>query len=685
MNKIEIQEKEKLELIKKYLHSKLENINEIISRYEKEIKEDTIFRGEASADMDHAEKINFRQSIEEKVLASSRFFAEKKRIKRIISLPYFGRFDFITKDEKETRVVYLGIHGFDNNDPKKPLIYDWRAPISSMFYNYELGEAKYEAPNGEVSGEILLKRQLKIVDGEIEFVIESGLNITDDVLQKELSRSADDGMKNIVATIQRDQNSIIRNDNDEILIIQGTAGSGKTSIALHRIAFLLYRFKETLKTEDILIISPNKVFADYIANVLPELGEESVSEIQIETLATDLLDGKYNFETFFEQTAKLLENEDEKLKERINFKSSQAFLNKFQEYIDYVKENLFSPRDIKIKGLKIKSEAIQDIFQKNRGFSKKEVINKIVTYIGNRYMMENEEKLPSEGKTKVKKLLDGMYLSDSLLKTYQKFFDWIKKPNMFQLLKKNKLEYADVFPLIYLKLNLEGRNYTSQNVKHLVVDEMQDYTAVQYAVINKLFDCHKTILGDAKQSINPYSSSTAETIKGIFSDANFVILNKSYRSSYEIMQLAQKISYNPELEVMKRHGEDPVVLGYKNKEEEFNSIVDIIEKFKEAKLNSLAIICKTQKQAEEIHDKISKLNIKSLLLDEKSASFNNGIIITTAYMAKGLEFDWVIINGASSSNYKSLMDRNLLYVACTRAMHHLFITHEGELTPLIDA
>jgi DNA helicase II / ATP-dependent DNA helicase PcrA len=212
-----------------------------------------------------------------------------------------------------------------------------------------------------------LKRQFRIRDGEMEFMLESSVNIMDDVLQKELSRASDDSMKNIVATIQRDQNTIIRNENAHVLIIQGVAGSGKTSIALHRIAFLLYRFKDTLSSKDILIISPNRVFGDYIANVLPELGEESVSEIGMEALAEELLDHKYRFQSFFEQTAQLLEKNDESMKQRIQFKATREFMKQINAYAEQVEAEQFTAHELRVGRRIVPDWFIDETYKKHRG------------------------------------------------------------------------------------------------------------------------------------------------------------------------------------------------------------------------------------------------------------------------------------------------------------------------------
>lgn len=287
------------------------------------------------------------QSINRMAFTGGAAVERKRKLIKLSQSPYFGRIDFIGNDQVRVP-VYIGIYSFADMEKRVNLIYDWRAPISSMFYDFELGEAFYTTPSGTVQGEIVLKRQYKIRDGRMEFMIENEVNIHDDVLQKELAKSSDDKMKNIVATIQRDQNAVIRNDTSRIMVIQGVAGSGKTSIALHRIAFLLYRFRDSIAAKDILIISPNKVFADYISNVLPELGEEHIPELVMEELASDLLEKKYKFQTFFEQVSSLLDAHDPAFIERIKFKSSFEFLSKLNQYLLHVENNYFKSTDLKI-------------------------------------------------------------------------------------------------------------------------------------------------------------------------------------------------------------------------------------------------------------------------------------------------------------------------------------------------
>src|SRR5882762_7091933 len=284
-----------------YLEVILEKLESAIQRVDETVRQ--------QSGMDDADMVAAGQSINRMAYSGESAVLHRKKLLRLLDTPYFGRIDFTTGEDPVP--VYIGIGTFTDEANRGNLIYDWRAPISSMFYDYELGEAAYETPSGKIPGNIVLKRQYRIRKGRMEFMIENSVNIQDDVLQKELSKSSDERMKNIVATIQRDQNQVIRNETAAVMIIQGVAGSGKTSIALHRIAFLLYRFKDTLSAKDILIISPNKVFADYISSVLPELGEEHIPEIGMDELAEELLERKFPFQTFFQQVYSLLDKNDE--------------------------------------------------------------------------------------------------------------------------------------------------------------------------------------------------------------------------------------------------------------------------------------------------------------------------------------------------------------------------------------
>src|SRR5690606_12452540 len=287
--------------------------------------------------------------------------ATRRKLVKLSQTPYFGSIDFTPQATGRRMPIYIGIHSFVANTPGVYPIYDWRAPVSSMFYDFELGDAWYKTPGGEVKGTIQLRRQYRIRRGKMEFMIENDVNIQDDVLQLELSRSPDEKMRNIVATIQRDQNAIIRNETSTVMIIQGVAGSGKTSIAIHRIAFLLYRFRDEISSGDILIISPNRVFSDYISNVLPELGETQIPEMGMEELAHELLEHKFTFQTFLQQVFALMKDTGD-LGERVRFKSSLEFVNQLNRYFVHLENHWLRPRDIQVGPVRVPASFIRERF-----------------------------------------------------------------------------------------------------------------------------------------------------------------------------------------------------------------------------------------------------------------------------------------------------------------------------------
>ncbi len=680
MDTIERQEREYLEEIKEKLLLAIKRADDRVREFSTELRQNKEYIYENQSGMDDADMVSAGQSIDRMAFTGESAEVRKRKLLKLGASPYFGRIDFGVKGRKSLP-VYIGIYTFFDDASRKNLIYDWRAPISSMFYDFELGEAFYETPAGKIKGEISLKRQYKIRDGAMEFMIENAVSIHDEVLQKELSRSSDDKMKNIVATIQRDQNAIIRNETAPVMIIQGVAGSGKTSIALHRIAFLLYRFRETIAAQDVLIISPNKVFADYISTVLPELGEEVIPEMGMEDLAMDLLDKRFKFQTFFEQVSSLLDKPDVAYIERIQFKASFEFLSKLNQYLIYVENNYIAYKELRIAGVVISEEFIQKKFKSYHRLPLlkrfPEVVNEILQHVRNTV----KRKLSGREKSLVWQTIPRILKISNTLELYRDFYRWVGKPQLCKINQHGKLEYADVFPIIYFTFRLEGL-HTYDHVKHLLVDEMQDYTPVQYAVLSRIFKCKKTILGDVNQTLNPYSSSSAEAIEQIFPQGDVVKLHRSYRSTYEICTFTQRISPNPDLIPMERHGEPPEVLGFKSEAEEMDAVKNCVAQFKNSGHQTFGIICKTQKQATHIFNALESMNVHLLTAD--SNSFKDGVVITTVHLSKGLEFDEVLVPFASAENYHTEVDRSLLYIACTRAMHMLTLTYIKEKTSFVE-
>lgn len=681
MSATEQAERAYLEEIKEKLALAIRRGDDAVKRFSDELREKKQYIHENQSGMDDADMVAADQSINRMAFTGEAAVARKRRLLKLGQSPYFGRIDFAPQGQ-DAAPVYIGVYAFLDEQARRNLIYDWRAPISSLFYDYELGEAAYATPSGTVAGAIALKRQYRIRDGQLEFVLENDVNIHDDVLQRELAKSSDDKMRNIVATIQRDQNAVIRNETASVMVIQGVAGSGKTSIALHRIAFLLYRYRETITAKDVLIISPNKVFADYISNVLPELGEEHIPELGMEELAADLLEYRYPFQTFFEQVAALLDNPAPAFIERIRFKSSGEFLSQLNKYLLHVENNYFAGQELRLGRLLVPLPFILGRFKAYHRVPMLKrfplVAQDVRTYVRD----ATQRKLTGQEKALIGEAIPRMFRFTQVLDFYRDFYRWLGRPELFRHEPGQPLEYADVFAFIYLRLRLEGISAYEQ-VKHLVVDEMQDYTPVHYAVLARLFACRKTILGDVNQTVNPYSASSAETIERVFPQAEVVKLHRSYRSTVEITAFAQRITPNPDLLPLERHGREPLVAHFDNPPAELRAIQELVTAFQGSGQHSLGIICKTLRQAEAVHQALQAPGVQ--LLTTESTTFKEGVLITTAYLAKGLEFDEVIVPFADAATYKTEVDKGLLYVACTRAMHQLTLTYSGTLTPFLAA
>ena len=678
-NQTEKQEKEYLKQIISFLKKVIGNTDASVKDHVDTLAEykDYIW---SNKDIDPHEIRSMRESILNHFALGESVINKHKRLTKILAIPYFGRIDFLEKKENsKVMPIYIGIHTFYDPESRATLIHDWRAPVSSMFYDHELGEAGYRSPSGEIKGVISLKRQYRIRGGKMEFMIESALTVHDDILQKELSSNADDKMKNIVATIQREQNRIIRNEDIRTLIIQGVAGSGKTSIALHRIANLLYTFRDSISSKDILIISPNKVFSDYISNVLPELGEETVPETSMEQILSGVLEHKYKYQTYFGLVNELLEKPSSSLIDRIAYKASFGFISELDKFILHIENTYFKAADVKLtKYITIPAPFIEEQYLRFNRYPIRRRFDAMADYMLDMLKIQYAFTVTTAGRNLLKKEIRLMFAGNNDIQVYKDFFKWTNNPGMFKMRKGHTLEYSDLAPLAYLHLALEGNGNQPFRVKHLLIDEMQDYSPIQYKVIQKLFPCRKTVLGDAGQSVNPYGSSTAETIQKSLTASEIMKLCKSYRSTFEITDFAQKIHPNAELEPVARHGEKPQILQFGSAVEELSGIMGLISTYRKSGYKSLGIICKTEQQARKMADMLKSYANDISFLSSQSSAFVQGIVITSAHMAKGLEFDEVIIPQTDERNYRSEIDKSMLYVAVTRAMHRLTLTfHEA--------
>ena len=481
------------------------------------------------------------------------------------------------------------------------------------------------------------------------------------------------------------------------MIIQGVAGSGKTSIALHRIAFLLYRLKDRLTARNVTILSPNKVFGDYISGVIPELGEEPIYEMSFGELAEIQLEGVIGFEPDRDP----FETQDETWSERVRFKSTLDFVSLMDQYIEQLPEFIFIPTDYVYGSFSAKGEWIRDRFLAYGTCPVKKRLAMVADDIHDRFETDNimEQEVPRP-RTILKQLNSMLTMKDTLA-VYKDFYKRMGIPEYFVMAARKTLEWADVYPFLYLHSAFQGLK-ESHITRHLVIDEMQDYTPVQYAALNRMFPCRKTILGDFGQSVNPNHLHGLEDLRTIYDRAQFVELNKSYRSTYEIMRFAKKIHHVSALEPVKRHGEPPALIPCLDAADEIRKIREAIRCFRTGKNVSLGIILKTDAAAKDMYevlagyDGVEENQVEEnqvegngeqacdiSLLTRESTSFQNGISITSVRMSKGLEFDEVLIPQADCRTYTSDFDRGLLYIACTRAMHRLTLTYSGKETEFI--
>jgi len=669
------------------IQSALSLLEDIVAGYKDELREANValwgYTRDPDPDIDTiVHRVEYERQLNVIADAGERSLKQRQRLFRMLKSPYFGRVDF--RDEwtsgPESDPYYIGIHSFVDEDSLEVLIHDWRAPISGMFYDFELGHAFYTAPVGKIDGELTAKRQYQITQGGLEFFIDTSLTINDDVLQRALVGKSGDHMKNIVETIQREQNAIIRNDDAEVLIIQGVAGSGKTSVALHRAAYMLYKYKDTLKSSDILIISPSNVFANYIADVLPQLGEEPPAETDMDSIAARELENVCKLQTRYEQAVLAVEAGDKRLAERMRWKSRIELISELDEFIASLAQTRFSPREIVVDNHKVSHEYISRRYEQYHKHPLRRRLDMIYSDIREDIRAQRSAGFINKWSGVIRQELDSMLDIRSLLTTYEEFYRFIGKPGYFRRAGKKKPEYSDAFPIIYLKAAIDGINI-SKNVKHVIIDEMQDYAPIEYAVLSMMFPCKATILGDRLQLASP-QGSTNDDIRFIYSGAEYIDMVKSYRSTYEIAKFASRIIPNDRLICVERHGVEPSIIACGSDVGILDHLADIAEKH--IGQSTLGIICKTSDQAASFYKLLIERGIETVLLKESGKVITSSVMITTPLVVKGLEFDSVAIPCADSVNYSSDIDRQLLYIACTRAMHELTLLHTGEFTGLVE-
>lgn len=614
------------------------------------------------------DKVEMQTSLMSSELEASFMLMKMEYYKKLLKLkysPYFGRVDFI-EDGEDVKEIYIGLTNVEKD--LNYFVYDWRSPIASLFYDYGIGHCKYEAPDGEIKGYMSLRRQYKIENNKLLRVFDNDLNVVDECLQEVLSEKSSDKMKNIVNTIQSEQNEIIRNLSNKHLIVQGIAGSGKTSVALHRISFLLYKIKN-LKSSNVLIFSPNNVFSEYISNVLPELGEENTGETTFHDFAISYAKEFKQVETFTDFIERFYTGKENN-PEFVKFKLSKKMIGVIDNYVRELEKSIKITDDI-TSNVEIISKEYLNSLLKTR-FNKLplfERIDKIAEHMcdktgisygkGKRsFIKQIKERLNI--KPDFKKIYENIYKSNSFIDIYGKE-ETIK-------LNPRRINYEDALCFIYLKGLLNGFPY-SNLIKQIVVDEAQDYNEMQYIILSKIFKkASFTILGDVNQTINPYIKyDTLEVLTDILNEnSKYVELNKTYRSSGEIIEYTNKILGLTHVSAIRRENNVPVKFRNDIKELE-HDIKDLKEKYA-----SVAIITKSKDESiklyNDLKDKIDEIS----LMEDSDKKFNKNLVIVPSYLSKGLEFDSVISYTDENNTYTK-DERYLFYVVATRCQHELII------------
>lgn len=675
--------------------------------------------------------------------------------------PYFGRIDFVEHGESgESEPLYIGTGSLLDDSGLSFLVYDWRAPVSSLYYDYGPGEAQYETPSGAIHGEITLKRQYVIRDGVIRSMFDTGVTIGDELLQEVLGKQSDAQMRSIVATIQREQNRIIRNERARLLIVQGAAGSGKTSAALQRVAYLLYRYRETLSADQIVLFSPNPMFNSYVATVLPELGEDNMQQATFQEYVERRLGDSLNIETPFEQMETVLEGEESReIQTRlsaIRFKSSAAFVELLDAYASYLGREGLRFHDVKFRDEIIvpKMRLYEKFYETGTGLTLPNRMVALTEWLLHELrrlaklerskpwvedeveLLDKEEYVHAYRQLQKKKQFSEMTFDDfereaALLAAYvvQRAFKGLRaeakrlafldapavyrqlfEPGMAAIvapdislppdwasicrqteerLAQANLANEDATPYMYLLEKLEGVR-TNGTVRHVFVDEAQDYSPFQFTVLRRLFPrARLTVLGDLNQAIHPFAAGGENGFAALSQmfdpdETERIMLQRSYRSTREIVDFTRSFVPGGEsIERFNREGEKPRVISVPDRQRLARSVASCVERMQEGGHRSIAVICKTAAESREAFEQLQPLLQPLTRIDAEASVFAPGTVVIPSYLAKGVEFDGVVLFNASREVYGRESERKLFYTACTRAMHELAVCCVGEMSPFV--
>lgn len=644
-------------------------------------------------------------------------------LNKAVKNPFFARIIFDVDGENLTHDIYISRTGIQDENGN-PITVDWRAPIASLYYDYQLGNASYEVGEKTISGNLKLKRQFEIENGKINKIFDVDIVSNDKLLQSYLGVNNDKRLKNIVATIQKEQNDIVRKPLGQNLIIQGVAGCGKTTVALHRIAYLAYNYRKTIKPSQYMVIGPNRVFIDYIKTVLPDLDVNDVCQQTYEEFA----------QQYINDCPKINDNKNNKNDDVLKFKNSLMYKEMLDLYLEEFIDSIVD-KDIYIKDFKvIERNEIKEIFEqfllntntlenavnktidaiceKNKE-NKNRLISKLNDYTHKKWQeakdLKEKEEVRKEQQNIKREIDKGLRTvikkafnktNKSSLSLYADFVKNIEKYNIFNYeklsilkkeclanIKKDQIEFEDIAALMYINFKINNNNFSS--FRHVVVDEAQDLGEFNYYMLKTILkNATFSIYGDLAQSIYDYRSiDNWEQVNNIFNnECEIINLNKSYRTTDEIMKAADLILEQlnlPKSEDVIRHGENVNVKQVFGNDK-INHIKEKIDEYKQKGYKTIAIICKDDLTTRKLNDSLYIEGIFADILTTSSSNYNlNSEIVTISNpLSKGLEFDAVIIDDCSEEIYNSQdsLDMKLLYVAMTRALHELDIIYNNQLT-----
>lgn len=649
-----------------------------------------------------AELSQYANPITEKIVDYEEVENKIALLEKLIQSPYFARIDFKFEGEDMFEKIYIGRSSLMKDNSYEMCVYDWRSPIASVFYRFVTGQAFYNAPAGRITGEVSLKRQYEIKKGILEYFFDADVQIVDEFLRKLLSQNNSSKMKTIVETIQKEQDIVIRDMENDLMMVQGVAGSGKTSIALHRAAYLMYQGLSTkLSANNIIVISPNTLFEQYISNVIPELGEDNVISIVFEDmLAAIIKNRRIQSRNQFLENLITSSGYRSTIKNSIEFKTSHQFMEILNLFIYDIPYKWIEFEDIYYDGQFIVSKEIL----KEKIIGRKEVplgikLKHLEDFIVDLIYELKKIRINNLAKKEILKFteLDIIELYQKLLRDREYFYTLAKD---FELpegmedilvytqenLNTNHLFYDDATVLAYIHLKIYGVN-EYKNIKQVVIDEAQDYYYLHYVIFSLLFENSKfTILGDINQTLGKKEDMTLyDQIRKILSKkkSSLATMDKSFRCTNEILTYSSKFAQQcMEIKSFNRKGDEPGIYARDSQASLNDLLLTEIKYCKDKGYQSIALICKTEKNSLSLFTSL-KDRIDVQIMKDDSTIELQGVFIIPVYMSKGLEFDAVLICDADSSNYHSEDDKNLLYIASTRALHRLNLFCMGKASSLL--